>query len=223
MSKIIAQGAEATITLEKDIVKKNRIPKSYRFPALDEQLRKRRTKSEAKILEKLHGKINVPKLIRQDKFDLEIEFINGEKLAESLNSYPEKKQFEILHLLGGQVGKMHDLGIIHGDLTTSNVILMNNEKIEPSKHQIINQKGVIRRPSNTSEALYLIDFGLSFHSERLEDKAVDLHLIKQALEAKHYQNHEKLFKEFLKKYKPKDKTLVLKQLKEVESRGRYKH
>lgn len=214
MSKIIAQGAEATITLEKDIVIKNRIPKSYRFPALDEQLRKKRTKSEAKILEKLHGKINVPKLIKQDKFDLEIEFINGEKLASSLNSYPEKKQSEILNLLGEQVGKMHDLGIIHGDLTTSNVILMNNENAEPCQHQITAKQG---------EYLYLIDFGLSFHSSRLEDKAVDLHLIKQALEAKHYKNHEKLFKEFIKKYKPKDRTLVLKQLKEVESRGRYKH
>jgi TP53 regulating kinase-like protein len=71
--------------------------------------------------------------------------------------------------------------------------------------------------------LFIIDFGLSFHSQRLEDKAVDLHLIKQALEAKHFQNHEGLFKEFLKNYKPKDYKNILEQLKKVEARGRYKH
>jgi len=228
--KIIAQGAEAIITKEGEKIIKNRIPKSYRLPILDEQLRKKRTKSEAKILEKLQGKVNVPKLLKQNQFDIEIEFINGDKLSNTLNSYTEKKQQTTMKLLGKELTKMHNLGIIHSDLTTSNMILVNNSKQTPKKnnlphqHQIINT-GSCQATIKESEAqkLYIIDFGLSFHSFRLEDKAVDLHLIKQALEAKHFQNYKKLYKSFISAYKPKDKKQVLAQLQEVESRGRYKH
>ena len=67
--------------------------------------------------------------------------------------------------------------------------------------------------------LYFIDFGLGFFSTKAEDKAVDLHLLKQALESKHYKNFEKLYKTILKNYKHKD---VLKRLEKVELRGRYK-
>jgi Kae1-associated kinase Bud32 len=100
--------------------------------------------------------------------------------------------------LGEQVAKLHKDNLIHGDLTTSNIILSGKQ-------------------------IFIIDFGLGFTSYRLEDKAVDLHLIKQALEAKHWQNHEKLFGGFLKGYISQDNGGVLDQLKKVEARGRYKH
>jgi TP53 regulating kinase-like protein len=103
-----------------------------------------------------------------------------------------------MSLLGEEVSKLHEEDIIHGDLTTSNILL----------------KG---------KRIYIIDFGLGFISNRIEDKAVDLHLIKQALEAKHFQNWEILFKSFITNYQPKDKEKILSQLKKVESRGRYKH
>lgn len=197
--KILAQGAEAIITLENNIVTKNRIPKSYRLKELDEKIRKRRTEKEAKILEKASKIIFVPKILGQKKFELELEYIDGDKLSEKLNSYPEKKQFEVMKSLGKQVTILHENDIIHGDLTTSNTILKENK-------------------------VYIIDFGLSFISKKIEDKAVDLHLIKQALEAKHFQNHEKLFESFTGGYiilkKSKE---VLERLKKVESRGRYKH
>jgi len=198
MSKIIAQGAEAIISLEKDYIIKNRIPKLYRIREIDEKLRKQRTKNEAKLLEKANKLTNSPKVLKQDKYSLEIEFINGEKISDKLNSYEEKKQFKTMQTLGKEIGKLHDSDIIHGDLTTSNTILKE-------------------------EKVYIIDFGLGFISKRIEDKAVDLHLIKQALEAKHFQNHQELFKNFIKGYEPKDKKLILEQLKKVESRGRYKH
>lgn len=198
MQKIIAQGAEATITKEKEIVIKNRISKSYRIKEIDEKLRKQRTKSESKILEKASKIIPVPKLKSWKDFSIEMDFIQGDKLSESLNKYTTKKQSEIMALLGKEVGKLHDINIIHGDLTTSNTIL-------------------------SKEKVYIIDFGLSFISNRIEDKAVDLHLIKQALEAKHFQNWEYLFKSFIKKYNPQEKKQILLQLKKVESRGRYKH
>jgi Kae1-associated kinase Bud32 len=71
--------------------------------------------------------------------------------------------------------------------------------------------------------VYFIDFGLGFHSSKIEDKAVDLHLLRQALEAKHFKNWEILFKEVLKGYSEyKDSKKVLERFKAVERRGRYK-
>ncbi len=197
--KLISQGAEAKIFLDKSTILKARIPKTYRHPQLDNQIRTRRTRSEAKILTKAHTlNINVPKVLSTNKFDIQLEHIEGDKLSETLNSYPEKKQFETLQKLGEQTALLHKNNIIHGDLTTSNTILSNNK-------------------------VFLIDFGLGFISTKIEDKAVDLHLIKQALEAKHFQNHKELFEQFTKGYRWTDSKKILERLKIVEKRGRYKH
>jgi Kae1-associated kinase Bud32 len=204
--KLIAQGAEAKIYLDSPKVIKERIQKSYRHPILDTQIRTRRTKSEARILVKAReAKVNVPKVLNltphgdpKDKFSLEIEHIEGDRLSETLNSYPENKQFKTMEQLGKQVAKLHEKHIIHGDLTTSNTILKENK-------------------------VFIIDFGLGFISQKIEDKAVDLHLIKQALEAKHYKNHEDLFKQFEKGYHWAESDKVLERLAVVERRGRYKH
>jgi len=198
VKQLIAQGAEAKIFLDKNKIIKERLSKGYRIREIDERLRKQRTKKEASLLEKAGERINVPKVLKQDAFSLEIEYIKGERLSETLNSKDIKDQIKIIKQIGKQIGKLHDLGIIHGDLTTSNTILKENK-------------------------VYFIDFGLGFISLRLEDKAVDLHLIKQALEAKHFQNSELLFRELIKAYNPQSKAKILEQLKKVESRGRYKH
>ncbi len=198
-NKIISKGAEAIIFIKEKNIIKERIPKSYRNSDLDEKIRKSRTKREAKILEKAKKIMNVPEIKEQEKFSLTLEYIPGDKLSESLNSYSQKRQEETMKKLGKQVAKMHEEDIVHGDLTTSNVILKD-------------------------EKIYIIDFGLGFISKRIEDRAVDLHLIKQALEAKHWQNYENLFKNFLEGYEIlKDSKKVLEQLRKVESRGRYKH
>ncbi len=198
MAKIIQQGAEAIIEKSGNNIIKNRIRKSYRLEKLDKKIRKLRTRAEAKILNKLHKQIPVPKVINSNEKTRQItmEFISGKKLSENLDKLKNKNK--IIEQAGKNIAKMHDLGIIHGDLTTSNMILKNKQ-------------------------VYLIDFGLSFHSKRIEDKAVDLHLLRQALEAKHYKFWESLFKSLIKGYNLKDKELILKQLKKVESRGRYKH
>ena len=213
MNKLIQQGAEAKIYLDKDIILKARTPKSYRHPQLDKQIRTRRTKSESKILTKaLSLNINVPKVLNvphkptsatksqqaHKQFEIHLEFIPGDRLSETLNDYPEKKQLKTMKQIGEQTALLHKNNIIHGDLTTSNTILKDDK-------------------------LFLIDFGLGFISTKLEDKAVDLHLIKQALEAKHYQNHEDLFKAFKKGYKWEDSDKILERLIAVEKRGRYKH
>jgi|TARA_B100000315_G_C14240214_1_gene435005 Kae1-associated kinase Bud32 len=200
-SKIIQQGAEALILLDKNIITKKRIEKSYRIPELDEKIRKLRTRSETKLLEKASKIISIPKIIKSDEKTKEInmEFIKGQKLSEHLDKYDLKKQKEICNQIGENIAKLHDSNIIHGDLTTSNMILFENK-------------------------LYFIDFGLGFISHKFEDKAVDLHLLKQALEAKHFKNWEILFKELINSYKKsKDSKIVLERLKQVEKRGRYKH
>ena len=69
---------------------------------------------------------------------------------------------------------------------------------------------------------YFIDFGLGFHSRKVEDKAVDLHLLKQALEAKHHTIAEKTFKTIIKNYKPEQFQLIIERIEVIERRRRYK-
>lgn len=195
-SQIIQQGAEAIIYLDKNKIKKQRVKKGYRIGELDEKLRKLRTKSEAKILDKLSEIINVPNIIDvNDNNKLIImEHINGKKLSDNLEKLDWK---EICKQIGVIISKLHDKEIIHGDLTTSNMILKNDK-------------------------VFLIDFGLAFHSHKIEDKAVDLHLLKQALNAKHFKIADKAVKIILDNYNPSHYKEILEQLKKVESRGRYK-
>lgn len=197
-AKIIAQGAEAIISLNNNQITKNRIKKTYRLPVLDEKLRKQRTKSEAKIINKLKFITNVPKLISAEDNQIIMQYIEGKKLSEDLDGLENKN--EIAEQIGQEIAKLHDNDIIHGDLTTSNIIYKEKEN-----------------------KVYFIDFGLGFHSKRIEDKAVDLHLIRQALEAKHFLYWKQLFEHIIKGYDSKDKSKVLEQLKKVESRGRYKN
>lgn len=197
-SEVLGRGAEAIITKEKEVVTKHRIEKAYRYPDLDKKIRKLRTRSEAKILEKAEKITNVPKIIFSDevKSKIEMEYIEGKKLADHLEKLDYKK---ISEKIGKELAKLHDSDIIHGDLTTSNLILKDKN-------------------------VYFIDFGLGFHSSRVEDKAVDLHLIKQALEAKHPKIWEESYESIIKGYKKQSKNQkqTLAQFEKVERRGRYK-
>jgi len=193
--KTIQQGAEAIISLNSNKqILKNRIKKSYRLPVLDNKLRKSRTKSEAKIINKLKTIINVPKIISVDDNKITMEHLEGKKLSDSLELLDYQ---QICKQIGQTLTKLHNQDIIHGDLTTSNMIYKNNK-------------------------LYLIDFGLGFHSHKIEDKAVDLHLLKQALEAKHFKIADKCIVTIFKNYKPEQYKLIIERIKVIESRGRYK-
>jgi Kae1-associated kinase Bud32 len=180
------------LTRDNQKVIKERVRKSYRIPALDVKLRQFRTRRETKVLEKLALLGIVPQLLFSDNESiLETEYIDGKRLSEVL----EKEEYaKIAEQIGATIKQIHDKGIIHGDLTTSNMILTNNK-------------------------LYFIDFGLSFFSEKIEDKAVDLHLLGQALESKHHTISKKMFDIIKKVYGDKD---VLNRLEQVEKRGRNK-
>ena len=195
--ELIAQGAEAKIYRTKEGISKDRIKKDYRIRQLDDSLRKFRTKREAKVLEKLKT-INfpAPRILKSDDIEkIVMEDIKGPKVRDILEKSDYKKLcFEI----GEKIGEMHSKGIVHGDLTTSNMIL--------------------------NKEVYFIDFGLSFFSDKVEDRAVDLHLFSQALASKHYTIADACFKEALKGYEKaaNDKDKVFKRLEIVEGRGRNK-
>ncbi len=189
----IARGAEAVLYEDKDRIIKHRSKKKYRIKELDDELRKQRTRREANLLIKIP--IPHPKLIDSDnKEKIVMEKIKGRKLRDILDKKPE-----LAKKIGELVAELHNHNIIHGDLTTSNMIL------------------------NKKEGVMFIDFGLSFYSHKIEDKAVDIHLFKQALNSKHHKVYDKALKEFLKGYKKINKYKeILNRLKKVEMRGRYR-
>lgn len=197
--KVLMQGAEAKIILSGDLIIKDRIKKSYRIKELDEKIRKQRTRSEKKLLEKASKIINAPDPFPLKEFNkIEMPFIDGKRLSENLDEFSLEKQKKICKIIGEEIAKIHKADIIHGDLTTSNMILKDDK-------------------------IYFVDFGLGFISKKIEDKAVDLHLLKQALEAKHFKHWETLFEKVLEGYKNyQESKKVLERLKAVEKRGRYK-
>ncbi|MCK4589046.1 MAG: Kae1-associated serine/threonine protein kinase [Nanoarchaeota archaeon] len=211
--KQIAQGAEAVLYQTKNSIIKDRLPKTYRHPHIDSQLRKFRTKREAKVIQKLKQlNFPAPNLIKVENQIIEMQHIPGKKVRDIFNKNYKKLAAEI----GKKLAILHQNHIIHGDLTTSNMIL-GNRKFPSSENQddflLFNKE------------IYFIDFGLSFFSERNEDKAVDLHLLERAMESKHFQVYPDCFKLALKSYQKHypDAKQVLNRLETVKSRGRNKN
>ncbi|HTY92236.1 MAG TPA: Kae1-associated kinase Bud32 [Methanocella sp.] len=186
------RGAEAVVLIEDDETVKTRIKKGYRIRELDERLRSERTRAEAKIMSEAR-KLGIPTPIIYDvgRFDLVMETIHGTPLKDVIDEEKARKA-------GVLVGKLHSGGIIHGDLTTSNMLV----------------KG---------ERIYLIDFGLSFWDEMLESRGVDVHVFYQTLISSHT-NHEKLMEAFAEGYRATFEGAddVLERVREIEYRGRYK-
>lgn len=195
VKKVLAQGAEATVYKDADILIKERRIKSYRLPELDETLRSSRTKREAKVLTKLHAAgLRVPAVFSRDDATLTMEYIDGKRLSECLTAQRRMLCKSVGELLGG----MHALGVIHGDPTTSNFIWQS-------------RKGV-----------WAIDFGLSYFSHKVEDMAVDIHLFRQALQSRHHAYYERAYAAFLQGYAHAQRDLVLARLETVTQRGRNK-
>ncbi len=195
--KIIKRGAEAILYLENEQLIKDRIKKSYRISEIDNPLRKDRTKKEAKLINEARRiGIQTPKIfdIKEDK--IVMEFVEGERLKEFFNHSNQRK--EISEKLGKDVGLLHANQIIHGDLTTSNMILREDE-------------------------IVFIDFGLGSFSNRTEDFATDLSVFKEAVKSTHFKYLEELWNSFIKGYKQTNPNWdkVLKALDNIEKRGRY--
>ncbi len=199
----IAQGAEAVLFRDRGEIIKERLSKNYRLPQIDDALRKFRTRREAKVLGTLQ-EMNFPaphlKDFSDKRMSIVMDFIPGEKLRDVLIQGDDYQK--LAKEVGERVAQLHLKDIVHGDLTTSNMIVHKENK-----------------------TLHLIDFGLSFFSDKIEDKAVDLYLLDRALESKHYQIYPEVFNHVIEGYEAiyPDAKHILERFKAVSSRGRNKN
>ncbi|HKL97579.1 MAG TPA: bifunctional N(6)-L-threonylcarbamoyladenine synthase/serine/threonine protein kinase [Methanocorpusculum sp.] len=190
-SDVAERGAEALVTFVGSDVVKTRLSKGYRVPELDQHLIIERTRAEARSITTAR-RAGVPVPIIRDVTDHEIimEKIEGDVLKYVMN-------IDYAKGAGITVGKLHKAGIIHGDLTTSNMIWHDG-------------------------FVYLIDFGLSQITEEIEPRGVDLHVLFQTLEST-TEDPESLKNAFISGYSAtfSEARSVIQREHEIELRGRY--
>jgi len=170
---LMKKGAEANLHLEDfsevlhpagtgQVIVKHRISKRYRVPQLDLQLRESRTALEAKLFAdaKVAG-VPTPAVYEVDRVGMRIvmEFIEGKQVKLVLDRLNPAERRKLCQLIGRQIARLHRAGIVHGDLTTSNMILTRQGKV------------------------FFVDFGLGEYNPSLEARGVDLHLLKRALQS----------------------------------------
>jgi TP53 regulating kinase-like protein len=207
-AKLLKKGAEASLFLTewhgRKAIIKVRIPKKYRPIALDEQIRNYRTIHEPQLMHeaKVAG-VPTPLIYMVNVPDSTIimEFIEGQQVKQLLNKVAKADRHAVCVQIGESTAQLHRQGLIHGDLTTSNMI------------------------QTTSGKIYFVDFGLGEKNIELEAKGVDLHLLKRALQSTHYQFWEECFKSVLCGYTSvcgvEIAEKVYEKIREIERRGRY--
>lgn len=232
--QLIYTGSESQIYLDEDKILKYRQAKPYRLSVLDKRIRLKRTQKELKIIKKLKDKkINVPdiisdnqtilkklsdflskaeeKIIKDDgDFLKEVQqstvvmaHINGKTLYSQLISgiCDHKTPID----LGNLISQIHTAGIIHGDLTPSNILLFE-------------------------ENLFVIDFGLSFFSVRMEDRAVDVWMLEKIFKSlfsecklegiSTFSVFDLFIKGYLQNMDDQSRDAFISKLTEVRERGR---
>ena len=199
--KIIQRGAEAVLYLDPEgRLVKDRVSKGYRIQQLDEEIRAGRTRGETRLLEKARRLgVNSPAVLETRDFRILMEYIDGPKVKDILNGIPEGDREEVCGLIGSSVAKLHEAGIVHGDLTTSNMLIREGK-------------------------LYIIDFGLGKVSGKVEDLAVDLFLLREALKSAHFPVLGEAWKNIIKVYKQEysKSNDVLTRFEKIDKRRRYK-
>lgn len=185
-----------------DAVYKVRRPLEYRLSVLDSAIRHQRTVREAEMLHRAkQAGVAAPYLYHVDPEEatLVMEYVRGDRLKDLIGGLQEAALVESFKDFGRAAAKLHAAGIMHGDLTTANVVRRGKE-------------------------LVFVDFGLSMHSRRVEDHAVDLRLIKETLVGAHPSVALKAFQSLREGYTdesgPKS-AVVFTQLGGIERRGRY--
>jgi len=205
---LIKKGAEASLFLEEwhglKVILKKRLSKKYRVPELDRTIQIQRTKHEPHVIHRAkEAGVPTPVIYMVDLAEATIvmEYVEGKQVKNVLNELPTEKRIKLCRYIGELIGKLHGSGIIHGDLTTSNMILTPTGK------------------------MVFIDFGLSEQTMEVEAKGVDLHLLKRALHSTHYLHADECFEAIMEGYEKtvgeKEAKLVLEKILEIEKRGRY--
>ncbi len=204
--RIIYQGAEAKICvdnyLKKEVISKKRIKKSYRIEEIDSHLIFSRTKEEAKLISEARTSgISVPLI-----YDVDVEngiifmqYLKGKRIKDILNDLNKQERRQICNKIGKNIAKLHNYDIIHGDITTSNMILHDNR-------------------------IYFFDFGLGCKDSEAESKGVDLHVLMEAFESTH-SKYGDCFDYVLEGYKQEFQgnfKEIVKKIKDIVKRGRYR-
>jgi Kae1-associated kinase Bud32 len=204
--KILYRGAEAEICLSKymgkTVVQKRRVKKAYRIKEIDTLLIASRTKEEAKLIaESRSYGVSVPLLydINLAKGIITMEYLAGKRVKDILNSLEETERKRLCQKIGESIARLHNHEIIHGDITTSNMILLNDR-------------------------IHFIDFGLGCKNGEMEAKGVDLHVLMEAFESTHSKySHcfEYVFEGYKKQFRG-DASAVMKKIEDIVRRGRYR-
>ncbi|CAO0789201.1 unnamed protein product [Mucor circinelloides] len=210
---LIKQGAEARVfhlptflTVPNGCIAKERFKKTYRHPDLDHFLTTRRVVQEARCLYKCKkAGMDTPTVYHIDMPTATIfmENITGITVKQRLldnqeTGYKNVDTDSLAEQIGTSLAKMHSLNVVHGDLTTSNLMLREKD-----------------------DTVVVIDFGLSSISTLIEDKAVDLYVLERAFASTHPQTEflfEKIVEHYLKNSKQSKQ--IWTKLEDVRMRGR---
>ena len=205
-AKLFRKGAEACLYrgewFGRQAVIKVRHPRKYRHPSLDYKLRVTRTAREAQIISGAKkAEVRAPLLFEIDfpQTTLIMQYIEGMLLRDIISDMPQETLVSLFSNVGTAIGRLHNIGIVHGDLTTSNMIYTPNRQI------------------------YFIDFGLASFSSETENRGVDLLLAKRTLSSTHPIVFDICFEALITSYRetvPSGREVIAK-IAEIERRGRY--
>jgi TP53 regulating kinase-like protein len=205
---LIKKGAEASLYLAewhgRKVVMKKRLPKEYRPSQLDLRIRTYRTVHEPQLMHeaKVAG-VPTPLIYLVDVKDSTIimEYVDGRQVKQLLGEVAERKRQRLCFKIGCLIGLLHKHGMVHGDLTTSNMILDGDGNV------------------------YFVDFGLGEKTVELEARAVDLHLMKRALQSTHFEFADECMRSVVEGYAStvgaESSRKVTEKIGEIERRGRY--
>ena len=183
---------------------KRRVSKTYRITELDRRIRKERTIREATALsDAKKAGVRAPSIFEVDleDFSISMSYLEGEVARTCLDKLPRRKRIEVLEEIGSQIGGLHESGLVHGDMTTSNIVVSNED------------------------LPYILDFGMSSHSTDPEDRGTDLHLLTRSISTSHVVDSkwsERLIvRGYAERIGHREASLSQRKQREIARRGRY--
>ncbi len=202
--KLIKRGAEAELYLTEFLgrraVLKRRIPKGYRIRELDDKIRAERTRAEARIIHRAKkAGVRTPVLYDIDVQEMEItmEYLDLPRVKDAVGTMDDAEKGGLAEEIGKTAARLHSAGIVHGDLTTSNMLIYGGE-------------------------IALIDFGLAEITKERERMASDLRVLKEGWRSAHYEDEDLvdiIFQSYENAWEGGRE--VLRMLEKAEGRRRY--
>jgi len=202
------RGAEADLFLARigpwKAVVKRRVRKNYRISELDYRIRRERTIREVGALsDAKKAGVRAPSILEVDleAFSIAMSYVEGDVARIRLDSMSDNESRETLTEIGRQIGALHEFGLVHGDMTTSNIIL--------SKDTLP----------------FILDFGMSAHSTDAEDRGTDLHLLQRSIFTSHTLDAKRseriIHQGYIERLGNRQAGLSIRKQREIARRGRY--